>query len=361
MPESTCSTERRTLRFTGARAVELVREPCPRPRPGQVLVETSRTLISTGTELTVYSRNFAPGTHWDNWVAYPFLPGYLSAGRVIAVGTGVTDWAVGDRVASRGNHTSHAVIDVGDQMHGNDPASGDCTPANRGFHIPNDVSDEAACWMGLGKIVQVGVRAAEHDLGDVVVVIGLGLLGQLTIQYARLAGAARVIAIDTAPVRLDLARAHGATDVICATATEATAQIRAIAATHGIDGADVVYDVTGHPSVLAQALPLARRFGKVVLLGDPGDPSRQTLTPDVITRGIRIVAAHDGHPPQMPTPWVRWSSHQMSEQVMAWMSRGSLRTANLVTHRFTPEQAADAYSLLDTKRTEAMGVVFTWV
>ncbi len=214
--------------------------------------------------------------------------------------------------------------------------------------------------MGLGKIVQVGVRAAEHVLGDVVVVIGLGLLGQLTVQYARLSGAARVIAIDTAPLRLDLARRHGATDVISGTASEAAAQVRAIAASHGLDGADVVYDVTGHHSVLAQALPLARRFGKVVLLGDPGDPSRQTLTPDVITRGVRIVAAHDGHPPQSPNPWVRWSSEQMSEQVLAWLAQGGLRTASLVTHRFTPEQATEAYTLLDTKRNEAMGVVFTW-
>lgn len=360
MLTATCPPERRTLRFTGARAVELVREPCPMPGPGQVLVATIRSLISTGTELTVYTRNFAPGTHWDTWVNYPFYPGYLSAGRVIAVGAGVSDWGVGDRIASRANHTSHALIDVGDQTRANDPASGDCTPANRGLRIPIDVPDEAACWMGLGKIVQVGVRAAEHVLGDVVVVIGLGLLGQLTVQYARLAGAARVIAIDTAPLRLELARAHGATDVICGTATEAAKQIRAIAATHGIDGADVVYDVTGHPSVLAQALPLARRFGKVVLLGDAGDPSRQTLTPDVITRGVRIVAAHDGHPPQLPNPWVRWSSTQMSEQVLEWLSRGSLRTASLVTHRYAPEQALEAYTLLDTKRTEAMGVVFTW-
>jgi len=360
MPTTTCPTERRTLHFTGARSVELIREYCPTPGPGQVLVATSRSLISTGTELTVYTRNFAPGTHWDNWATYPFLSGYLSAGRVIALGAGVTNWALGDRIASRANHTSHVLIDVSDPTRSNDPASGDCTPANRGIRIPENVPDEAACWMGLGKIVQVGVRAAEHILGDVVVVIGLGLLGQLTVQYARLCGAARIIAVDTAPLRLNLARAHGATDVICGTATEAAAEIRALAAKHGIDGADVVYDVTGHPSVLAQALPLARRFGKVVLLGDPGDPSRQTLTPDVITRGVRIVAAHDGHPPQMPNPWVRWSSEQMSEQVLAWISQGDLRTASLVTHRFAPEQATEAYTLLDTKRTEAMGVVFTW-
>lgn len=357
---ATLPSTRRVIRFTGERQLQLVEEPCPRPGPGQVLMRTVRSLISTGTELTCYTRNFAPGTHWDGWVKYPFDTGYLTAGTVAAVGPGVTGWTVGDRIASRSGHASHALVDVSSATGGKDIAAGDCTPSARALRIPDGVPDEAACWMGLGKIVQVGVRAAEHVLGDVVVVIGLGLLGQLVVQYARLMGASRVIVIDTADTRLAHAAAHGATDVIKDSATAALERVRAIAAEHGIDGADVVYDVTGHPAVLAQALPLARKFGKVVLLGDPGDPSRQTLTPDVITRGVKIVAAHDGHPPQTPNQWVRWSAEQMSASFLAWLARGDMRTADLVTHRFAPEQAAEAYQLLIERRAEAMGVVFTW-
>lgn len=340
-------TSRRVLRFTGERTLELHTEACPAPGPGQVLVQTVRSLISTGTELTCFTRRFAPGTHWDNWVKYPFNTGYLNAGTVIAVGPEVTGWKVGDRITSREGHASHVLVDVS-------------SSGQRGLRTPEGVSDEAACWMGLGKIVQVGVRAAEQVLGDVVVVIGLGLLGQLAVQYARLNGASRVIGIDTADLRLAQASAHGATDVIKDTAGNALERVRAIAAEHGIDGADIVYDVTGHPAVLAQALPLARKFGKVVLVGDPGDPSQQRLTSDVITRGVKIVAAHDCHPPDVPTPLCRWSAQQMNSAFLTWVARGDMQTTELITHRFAPEQAAAAYELLDKRRDEAMGVVFTW-
>lgn len=137
--------------------------------------------------------------------------------------------------------------------------------------------------MGLGKITQVGVRAAQHVLGDTVVVIGLGLLGQLVVQYARLSGASEVIGIDTAPRRLEMAASHGATHTLNMTAEKAR---EAVFDLTGGRGADVVYDITGHPAVFATALPLARRFGTVVLLGDAGSPNLQTLTGDVVTRGL---------------------------------------------------------------------------
>jgi 2-desacetyl-2-hydroxyethyl bacteriochlorophyllide A dehydrogenase len=352
---------RRTLIFTGEKRVELIEEPMPEPGPGQVLVESVCSLISTGTESTVYTRNFAPGTHWDNWVKYPFRPGYLHSGRVVAVGRGVSDWKVGDRVSSRSGHSSHALVDVGGSADGNRPDAGDCTPTNRGLRVPQGVSDEAAAWMGLGKIVQVGVRAGAHELGEVVAVVGLGLLGQLVTQYARLLGAARVIAIDTSEKRLELAKASGATDIIRATASDALPRVREIAAAAGgLDGADVVYDVTGHPAVLAQALPLSRRHGRLILLGDPGAPHLQHLTPDVITRGVRIIGAHDGHPPQEPVPGIRWSARQMGQVFLDYLGRGDIRVDGLVTHRFTPDQAVEAYNFLQTDRGNAMGVVFDW-
>jgi len=345
-------TTRSIIQFTGEGTLALNTEACPAPGPGQVLIETRRSLISTGTEMTVFKRRFAAGTHWDNWVKYPFSTGYLNAGVVVAVGEGVQGWKPGDRIASREGHASHVVayVDSKGQIDG--------PPLAR--PIPASLSDDAACWMGLGKIVQVGVRAAEHALGDVVVVIGLGLLGQLAVQYARLSGAARVIGIDTAPRRLEMAAAHGATDVIQGTAAEALERVRAIAAAHGIDGADVVYDITGHPAVLAQALPLARKFGKVVLLGDAGDPSRQNLTVDVITRGVRIIAAHDCNPSQSPTPLARWSAVQIHDAFLNWLARGDMKVTDLITNRFKPQQAAEAYDLLDKRRDQVMGVIFEW-
>jgi len=331
----------RKIVFTGKSALEMVTGPIPTPGPEELLVQTTRTLISTGTEGIVFTRNFAPGTHWDNWVKYPFHPGYLQVGKVAAVGVGVTGWNVGDRAATRTSHASHVTI-----------------KADRVHHIPDNVADEAATWMGLGKITQMGVRAAEHIMGDDVVIIGLGLLGQLVVQYARLMGARRIIAIDTAPLRLEMAQSHGATHVLPMTAADALPRVREI--TEG-RLADVVYDITGFPAVFATALPLARRFGKVVLLGDAGDPHQQTLTSDVVTRGVRIVAAHDGHCIAQATDRDPWTDRAVQDLFLTYLSRGQIQVQGLITHRFKPEQAPEVYAMLQTpKRHTCMGVVFEW-
>src|SRR5687768_11242410 len=97
---------RKTIVFTGKDQIEVVEEPVGAPAAGQILIQTARTLISTGTETIALSRKFSPGTHWDKWVKYPFRTGYSYSGRVLQVGEGVTDFAVGDRVMARETHMS---------------------------------------------------------------------------------------------------------------------------------------------------------------------------------------------------------------------------------------------------------------
>ncbi len=349
--------KRKSIIFTGKEQVELIQEDIPALKDEQILVETEKTLISTGTESTVYRRNFAPGTHWDNWVKYPFYTGYLNVGKVVEVGKNVKGWKKGDRAVSRSGHSSHIIADTDSGIVAAKAADGDCTPVNRAVKVPDDVIDDEAVWMGLGKIVQVGVRAAEHKLGDDVVIIGLGLLGQLVVQYVKNLGASEIIAIDTSAKRLEMAKAHGATQILKMTSAEAEPIVKKLT-----DGrkADVVYDVTGHPAVFATALPLARNFGTVVLLGDPGAPNLQTLSPDLITRGLRIVGAHDCHPPAMPNEYVRWSSQQMYELFLKYLARKQMKVSDLITNRFKPEDCKKAYTYLQTDRENAMGVIFDW-
>lgn len=331
---------RRTITLTGKNQLQLVEDELPPPGPDELRVQTTRSLISTGTESICYTRNFAPGTHWDAWVRYPFAMGYLNAGRVIDVGANIAGWKVGDRVASRVPHRSFYNV-----------------AAQHAVRVPDGVSDEAAAWMGLGKITQIGVRAAEHRLGDSVAIVGLGLLGQLVTQYCRLMGARDVIAIDLAPMRLEMAKVSGATHSIQATAADALPRVKEIT-----DGrlADVVYEVTGHPAVFATALPLARRFGTVVLLGDAGDPSKQTLTNDIVVRGLKVVGAHETHPVDQPHQLVRWSAVQMHELFLHYVARREIRLDHLVTNRYRPEQASEVYEMLQRERDKAMGVVFEW-
>ena len=329
--------------FTGKNRVEVVSETIPAPEPHEIQVRTRQSLISTGTECIVLGRKYAPGTHWDQWVqSQPsgFLPGYLNAGEVVAVGAQVQDFKRGDRVACRAGHRQ--LFNVA---------------ADRALPIPEGVSDEEATWFGLAKITQVGVRRAEHRLGDTVVVIGLGLLGQLVTQYARISGAREVIAIDTAPLRLELAKAHGATHTLKMGVENALDSVKEI--TQG-RLADVVYDITGHPAVFAPALGLARRFGTLLLLGDTGSPGEQRLTSDVVVRGVKIVGAHDGHATATVTDTDFWTEHNMERLFFTYVARGQMKVTDLVTHHFSPQEAPEAYNLLQTDRDNVMGVVFDW-
>ena len=326
--------------FTGKEQIELRREDVPALQSGQILVEGSKSLISTGTECIVLARNFAPDTHWDRWVKYPFSPGYSHVGKVLEVAPDVENVQAGDRIAARVSHRQFFVAD-----------------SKTVLPLQGGVSDEAATWFALASIVQNGVRRAQLELGDTVVVIGLGLLGQLAVQYARASGAREIIAIDMAPARLQMAREHGATHILetgVADAKDAVLQI-----TNG-RLADVVFDVTGHPAVFGAALALVRRFGKFLLLGDAGSPSEQRLTSDVMSRGVRIIGAHDRDAPPEATDYHYWTRDNMSLLFFEFVVRGLMRVDDLVTHRFAPEQAEEAYKFLLRDRSCAMGVIFDW-
>lgn len=329
-----------SVAFTGANQVELHDLPVPSLAADEVLIESRRTLISTGTELTCLGRRFEPGSHWDQWVKYPFYSGYSNAGVVVKTGPGVTRWQPGDRVASRTGHQRFVLARETELV-----------------AIPEGVSDDEAVWFGIACIVQNGIRRAEHALGDNVVIIGLGLLGQLAVQFARLSGAREIIAIDTAPRRLDFARDHGATVLLQKSVADARADI--LAATGG-RLADVVYDITGHPAVLAPALTLARDLGKVVLLGDAGSPTQQHITGDLIGRGLRLIGAHDNNPPKTASDHAWWTRNHMADLFMTYLARRQMRVDDMITHRFKPADAPAAYARLVEDRATAMGVVFEW-
>lgn len=326
--------------FTGKEQVEVRRQPVPDLEPDQILVESSCTLISTGTESICYSRNFEADTHWARWVKYPFYPGYSNAGRVRAVGEAVTPFAEGDRVAARAPHCQYAAVS-----------------AHRAIKIPDGISSEEATWFGLANIVQNGVRRAAHELGDTVVVIGLGLLGQLVTQYMRLSGASEIIAIDLAAPRLEMARQSGATQTL---AMGVESAVEAVADLTGGRMADVVYDVTGHAAVFAHALPLVRRFGKLLLLGDTGSPSQQCLTPDVIRRGVHIIGAHDSNPPPVSSDYAYWSHDKMAALFFTYLQRQQMNVTDLLTHRYPAQDAPEVYPMLQRDRSSVMGVLFDW-
>jgi threonine dehydrogenase-like Zn-dependent dehydrogenase len=220
-----------------------------------------------------------------------------------------------------------------------------------------NVSDDEAAWFGMATIVQTGVRRAAHELGENVVVIGAGLLGQLVTQYVRLLGAREIIMIDTAAIRLSMALKHGATQSLQMPAAEAYQKVAEL--TRG-RMADVVYDVTGHSAVFPVALQMVRNFGKMILLGDAGNPTEQRLTADVITRGLQIIGAHDRHAPAAPSDFAHWTKANMAALFFHYLEHRQMSVASMITHRYSPADARSAYQMLLTDRATAMGVVFDW-
>src|SRR5262245_10273963 len=194
----------RSVVFTGERQVEVRPERVSPPGPKQLLVRTRCSLVSIGTELVCLERNFEAGTHWDRWVQYPFYPGYSNVGEVVEAGEEVEGFAPGQRVATRGGHREYFLAG-----------------ASHAVPVPDALTNEEAAWFAMAGIAQNAVRAAAHELGDAVVVIGLGPLGQMVAQYAALGGARAVIAVDTIAGRLEMAAAHGATDWFHGRAEEA--------------------------------------------------------------------------------------------------------------------------------------------
>src|SRR5262245_4955024 len=135
--------------FSAKEKAELISEPVKAPDTGELLVRGTFSLISTGTETICYGRRFDPGTHWENWVKYPFHTGYSYAGVVEAVGPGVKKFKVGDRVANTMGHQQFVVAHE-----------------NACYPIPDGVSDRDAAWFTISYIVQNGVRRAAHEMGE---------------------------------------------------------------------------------------------------------------------------------------------------------------------------------------------------
>jgi 2-desacetyl-2-hydroxyethyl bacteriochlorophyllide A dehydrogenase len=340
----------RRIVFHAPRQAAVEEVPLPSPGPGQALVQGEWSLVSTGTEMTAYTGDFPRGdSAWAAYVRYPFAPGYSAVGRVVAVGP---DCALvpGQRVASGAPHASHYLVEA--------PREG---TVHRGRHpvpdahlVPADVASEDATFHTLARIVLNGIRLGAPGLGDAVAVVGCGLLGQLAIRFARLAGAHPVVAVDLDRRRLALARQSGADLCLC---PEDGDPVTALRDAHLGRLADVVLDVTGAPGSFPLATRLARDQGRVVVLGSPRGPVTVDLHDDVHTRGLVVVGAHASTTPVQETPQTPWTLQRNVELFFTLLRLGRVRVDDLVTHRFALGDAPEAYALLDRDRGAAMGVL----
>lgn len=337
--------------------------PAPRASRGGLLVATQVSLISSGTEKQLMDlakaslagkamarpdlvRQVLRATKRDGLKAtaekvfakldQPIPLGYSLAGRVLEVGRDVPGFAVGDRVACAGAAmANHAEINS--------------VPKNLCVRIPEAVSDEQASFVTLGAIALQGVRQAAPTLGERVVVMGLGLIGLLTVQLLK-ANGCQVLGFDPNAGRAELARELGADVAISAGLAEAVADF-----TRGA-GADAVILTASTKSSdpLNQAGEISRMKGRVVVVGLVG----MTLDRDVFyKRELELKLSmsygpgrHDpeyelsGH--DYPLPYVRWTEQRNMEAFLQLVAEDRVTPEKLVTHRFEIAKAEEAYDFM---------------
>ena len=321
--------------FEEPRKVLIKYRDLPKPSGKQILIETTMTLISTGTELTILSGDFPPKSAWAEYGRYPFIPGYSNVGIVVDKGEDVRDIDIGDRVASTAPHSQYALIS-----------------SENVVKIPDKVSDEEAVFHTIAIIVLNSVRLARISLGDCIVVMGVGLLGQFTIIFSKLCGGFPIIAVDLSEKRLKLAKISGASktvigDNIYDKIYELTERRLA----------DIVFEVTGNPNVIPKAIKLLRPLGKFIVLSSPRGPTLLDFHDEVNRPSRIIIGTHNSSHPLYETPYNPWTKRRNREIFFKLLENRIINIKHLISHRYWWMDADKAYSMLLKDRTQAMGVI----
>ncbi len=326
--------------FAGPKQVETEEHEVGPAGPGQIVARTLATTISTGTELTILSGDYPPVGNWANYARYPFVAGYSNCAQVVEVGEGVDRFAVGDRVMAYAPHASYISL-----------------PAERVLgRVPAEVSHEEASTIALGLIAMNGIRRAGLEFGEGVVVYGLGVLGLLVVQMARLAGCRPVIGVDIADQRLQWAKELGA-DAVISGDGDVPGQVREATGGHM---ADVVFEVTGNPAVIQEECRVLRRFGRAVILSSPRGPTSFDFHDFCNGPSITIIGAHNGSTPQCETVFSQWTWARNTELYVKLIADGELRVKDMVSHRFPAAEAPEVYRRLLEDRGWAGFLILEW-
>jgi threonine dehydrogenase-like Zn-dependent dehydrogenase len=342
----------RVVRFESPGRVAVVDEPEPDLGPDDVEITTLYSGISAGTELSYY-RGSNPyfGKHWDAGqrlfrpaerapasLVYPVDgKGYEEVGTITEVGVDVAGVAVGDVVWGKWGHRSSVV-----------------KPADyaRSRRLPAGAPPIVGVFSQIGAIALNVVLDSDIHVGEWVAVFGLGVLGQLVAQLARLNGG-QVIAVDPNPDRRDTAAALGATHVLDAGQGAVGERIREVT---GGRGADVALELTGSYQGLHEAVRAVSYSARVVAAGFfQGGAGALALGEEFHHNRIELRCSQiSGVPPQLS---YRWDADRLQRTVMDLATAGRLNVERLVTAVVPVERAAEAFALLDGSRDRGLQVV----
>jgi len=352
---------RQVIQNIGTGETLLAEVGAPKARPGTVTIRTGASLISSGTERMLIDfgranwldkarqqpdkvREVIAKARTDGVGAtleavrgkldQPVALGYSNAGVVVETGEGVTGFKAGDRVVSNGPHAE--IVNV---------------PVNLCARIPDAVEIEAAVYTVPAAIALQGMRLAQPTLGESFAVIGLGLIGQLTVQLLA-ANGCRVLGIDPDPSRREVTAGFGAEtvdpgsdDVLAATAS--------FSRSRGIDGV-LITAATRSDEPLSQAARMSRKRGRIVLVGVSGlKLSRADFYEKELSFQVSCSYGPGRYDPEYeqkgrdyPLGFVRWTEQRNFEAVLDMLAKGALDTSALTTHRYPIDRALEAYALL---------------
>ena len=353
-------------------ATEVADVPRPVAGPGQLLIRTCATLISSGTERTlvefgksgwidkarqqpdkvrmvldkVRTDGLAPTIDAvTRKLDEPLAPGYCNVGRVAEVGKGVSGFQVGDRVASNGKHAGYVAV-----------------PVNLCARIPDAVSDESAAFIVIGAIALQGIRLAQPTLGECVVVTGLGLVGLMAVQLLRAQGC-RVLGLDFDSGRLELARGFGAETFDLSGGADPLPAAQRFSRGRGVDAVLITASTTSNEPV-HQAAQMCRKRGRIVLVGVAGlELSRADFYEKELSFQVSCSYGPGRYDPDYeqaghdyPAAYVRWTEQRNLEAVLDMLADSRLDVAALVTHRFGAADAARAYDLIGSDEP-SLGII----
>ena len=339
-----------TLYFPQPRKVDFQTADIPAVGDDELLIKTSRTLISTGTEMTAYCADYEPGSVWEQHFSCPFFPGYNNVGTVIAAGKNTDSSWIGKRVATTKPHAAYVTVTPGG-------ADGQASGGNGCVVVPDGVSDDDAVFFTIPQIVMNGIRLSQIKWGECAVVYGLGLLGQFAVRFLQECGAFPVIGVDTAQYRLDLL--PKSKSVIACNPREDDV-LEVIKCHNSGRMADVVIELTGNGDLIPVQARLLRQHGRLVILSSPKKPVMFDFHDDCVWPSISIIGAHNFSHPDFPQPDYPWTKERHVEMFFDLVRLGKLDLAPLVSRKIDFTDAASAYEALDRNRGNEMGIIIDW-
>lgn len=351
---------------TGETILEEV--PAPQVSRGKVLIQSTRSLVSLGTERMlvefgksnliskarqqpdkvkqvldkIKTEGLMPTLEAVfNKLGQPIPLGYCNVGKVIAVGEGVSEFKIGDRVASNGHHAEFVSV-----------------PKNLVAHIPENVSDEEAAFTVIGAIGLQGIRLINPTLGETVVVVGMGLIGLLAAQLL-IANGCKVIGVDIDEEKLTLSKRWGV--IPCHPVTEDVVKFVA-SATNNV-GADAVLITASAKTdeIISQAAKMSRKRGRIVLVGVIGlNISRADFYEKELSFQVscsygpgRYDEDYEQRGNDYPLPYVRWTEKRNFETVLQSIALGNLSVKEMISEVVDLENYQTIYGEIGTKKSIA--------